>query len=81
MASSDNSQNHDSNTLIALLSDIRDILRNQEARLSRIEDASAPKDGGAVGSASSPPSPDTQLSPAQPGPTTSASGLDHSVRT
>jgi hypothetical protein len=103
MASSENSQNHDGNTLIALLSDIRDILRNQEARLSRIEDACAPisakveeleettqastgplsshskkdkevqtevesdsaqQEGEAVASASSPPSPDTQFSPA-----------------
>ena len=42
MGTTENSQNHDSGRLLALLSDIREILLKQEARLARLEDRSAP---------------------------------------
>jgi len=42
MASADNSQSHNSDMLLALLSDIEAILQNQEARLARLEDRPAP---------------------------------------
>jgi hypothetical protein len=42
MGTTDNSRNRDSGRLLALLSDIREVLLKQEARLARLEDRSAP---------------------------------------